>query len=70
MNSKKIDFRTWAFPTICFLLFCYGMAFIFIYTYIATDNVSLFSSGQNVNNNTANIEQFKEQMLKQIKKIN
>ncbi len=27
------DLKLWAFPSICFILFLYGMAFIVIYTY-------------------------------------
>ncbi|CBG39709.1 hypothetical protein [Helicobacter mustelae] len=30
---KKIDFKLWLFPSICFLFFIYGMAFLFVYTY-------------------------------------
>lgn len=69
MGFKKIDFKTWLFPSICFGLFCYGMIFIFIYTYASSENVSLFSTTKS-STNTTDIAKFKEEMVKQIKKVN
>ncbi|PAF44299.1 hypothetical protein [Helicobacter sp. 11S02596-1] len=69
MDIKKFDLRTWFFPTMCFFLFCYGMAFLVIYTYTANTNVSLFTNVKTPSE-TTNVEKFKEEMMKQIKKIN
>lgn len=30
---KELSLRIWAFPSICFILFLYGMGFVLIYTY-------------------------------------
>ncbi|PAF52809.1 hypothetical protein [Helicobacter sp. 13S00477-4] len=69
MNFKDFDLKTWFFPTICFLLFCYGMAFIVIYTYTSNADVSLFNNNKTPSGVT-DVNKFKEEMLKQIKKIN
>ncbi|PAF42237.1 hypothetical protein [Helicobacter sp. 11S03491-1] len=68
MNFKDFDIKTWFFPTICFILFCYAMVFIIIYTYASNGDVSLFSNTQNTG--TTDVAKFKEEMMKQIKKVN
>ncbi|RDU74674.1 hypothetical protein CQA57_01075 [Helicobacter anseris] len=30
---KKDSLKVWAFPSLCFMFFLYGMAFVLIYTY-------------------------------------
>lgn len=69
MGFKNIDFKTWLFPSVCFGLFCYGMIFVFIYTYSPNENASLFSTIKSPTN-TTDVAKFKEEMLKQIKKVN
>lgn len=69
MGFKKIDFKTWLFPSICFGLFCYGMIFVFIYTYASSEDVSLFSTTKS-STNTTDVTKFREEMVKQIKKVN
>lgn len=69
VDSRIFDLKTWLFPTACFLLFCYAMLFVVIYTYSSNANVSLFSNVK-AKPTTTNVEQFKEEMMKQIKKIN
>lgn len=39
---KHLDLKTWFFPSICFLLFLYGMAFLFVYTYSDSFGKELF----------------------------
>ncbi len=41
-----MDIKTWIFPTICFVLFCYAMVFVGIFTYHINPNVSLFQNSQ------------------------
>ncbi|MDO7252920.1 hypothetical protein [Helicobacter cappadocius] len=69
MGFQKFDFKTWLFPSVCFGLFCYGMVFIFIYTYSPNEDASLFSNTKNTTNVT-DVSKFREEMMKQIKKIN
>ncbi|PAF49965.1 hypothetical protein BKH41_01315 [Helicobacter sp. 12S02232-10] len=69
MDFKKFDLKTWLFPTICFFLFCYGMAFIIIYTYASNTDVSLFGNVKTPAGTTDAVK-FREEMMKQIKKIN
>jgi len=38
-----MDIKTWIFPTLCFMLFCYAMVFIGIFTHHTNPDVSLFS---------------------------
>lgn len=61
-----MDLRTWIFPTICFVLFCYAMVFVGIFTYHINPNVSLFQGGQNHKGATT-IESFQRELNKVVK---
>lgn len=61
-----MDIKTWLFPTICFILFCYAMVFVGIFTYHINPNVSLFQDGQQ-RKETTNVENFQREINKAIK---
>ncbi|PAF53535.1 hypothetical protein BKH42_05675 [Helicobacter sp. 13S00482-2] len=69
MKFKRFDFRTWLFPSVCFGLFCYAMVFVFIYTYSSNEDASLFGSTKS-STSVTDVSKFREEMMKQIKKIN
>ncbi|STO98016.1 Uncharacterised protein [Helicobacter canis] len=60
-----MDIKTWLFPTICFILFCYAMVFVGIFTYHINPNVSLFQDGQQ-RKETTNVENFQREINKAI----
>lgn len=62
-----MDIKTWLFPTICFILFCYAMVFVGIFTYHINPNVSLFQNGQIQKKETATVEDFQREIKKAIK---
>lgn len=62
-----MDMKTWIFPTICFVFFCYAMVFIGIFTYHINPNVSLFHSGQSYKKDATSVESFQKELNKAIK---
>ena len=59
-----MDMRTWIFPTICFIFFCYAMVFVGVFTYYINPNVSLFQNGQIQKKETATVEDFQREIKK------
>ncbi|WP_082942464.1 MULTISPECIES: hypothetical protein [unclassified Helicobacter] len=62
-----MDVKTWIFPTICFVLFCYAMVFVGIFTYHINPNVSLFQSGSQGQKGTTDIEGFQRELNRVVK---
>lgn len=41
-----MDIKTWIFPSLCFVIFCYGMIFVGFFTYRVSPNVSIYQADE------------------------